>query len=177
MSKMTIKIWILWWLLEIYYEKWSFGLNERFQGNFFGHVFSKACQYVITNETFCKNLKFISIKFAQSDLQKCITWRKNFGNNKQGWNKACLDFYLPLRKLNSPMKTWSLFDLLQKNSLQVFFHKFFFWFVSYWIVLVKHPNIASLNLITSLLEKSLCFKKHCNSKMLSFITIGKILSK
>jgi hypothetical protein len=80
-------------------------LNERFQGIFFRHVFSKAGEYVITNETFCRNLKFISIKSAQLDLQKCITWCKNFGNNKEGWNKACLDFNLPLRKLNSPMKT------------------------------------------------------------------------
>jgi len=143
----------------IYYEMWSFGLNERFQSDLFGHVFSKACQYVITNETFYRNLKFISIKSAQSDLQKCITWHKNFGNNKQGWNKACLDFNLSLRKLNSPMKTWSLFNLLQFFSLQVFFHKFFFWFVSYWIVLVKHLSIACLNLIAHFVSKIVMFQK------------------
>jgi hypothetical protein len=30
--------------------------NENFQGTCFGHVFSKACQYAITNEKVCKNL-------------------------------------------------------------------------------------------------------------------------
>jgi hypothetical protein len=38
--------------------------NENFQGTCFGHVFSKACQYAITNEKVCKNLWFISIKYA-----------------------------------------------------------------------------------------------------------------
>ncbi len=54
-------------------------LNEKFQGNCFGHVFSKACQYAITNEKVCKNLWFISIKYAQLNLQKCVTWPKNQG--------------------------------------------------------------------------------------------------
>jgi len=39
-----------------------FHLDESFQGACFGHVFSKACQYVTTNEKVCKNLKFVSIK-------------------------------------------------------------------------------------------------------------------
>jgi len=39
-----------------------FRLDESFQGACFGHVFSKACQYVTTNEKVCKNLKFVSIK-------------------------------------------------------------------------------------------------------------------
>ncbi len=38
------------------------GLNENFQGICFGHVFSKAWQYPITNEKVCKKLSFISIK-------------------------------------------------------------------------------------------------------------------
>jgi hypothetical protein len=37
-------------------------LNENFQGICFGHVFSKACQYLTTNEKVCKKLRFISIK-------------------------------------------------------------------------------------------------------------------
>jgi hypothetical protein len=40
------------------------GLNESFQGSYFGHVFSKACQYAITYENFCRNFKFVSIKSA-----------------------------------------------------------------------------------------------------------------
>jgi hypothetical protein len=40
------------------------GLHENFQGSCFDHVFAKACQYATTNEKTCKNLKFVSIKFA-----------------------------------------------------------------------------------------------------------------
>ncbi len=51
----------------------SFGLEQSFQGTRFGHVFSKACQYGTTKEKVYKNLKYVSIKFAQSYLHKCIT--------------------------------------------------------------------------------------------------------
>jgi hypothetical protein len=37
-------------------------INEHFQGICFGHGFSKACQYLTTNEKVCKKLRFISIK-------------------------------------------------------------------------------------------------------------------
>jgi hypothetical protein len=30
----------------------------------FSHVFSKACQYATTDQKVCRNLKFVSIKFA-----------------------------------------------------------------------------------------------------------------
>jgi hypothetical protein len=50
------------------------GLDESFLGTCFGHAFPKACQYVITNEKVCKNLRFNSIKFAQLDRLRCITW-------------------------------------------------------------------------------------------------------
>jgi hypothetical protein len=33
----------------------------------------KVCEYVTTNEEVCKNLRFISIKSVQLDLQKCLT--------------------------------------------------------------------------------------------------------
>jgi hypothetical protein len=51
-----------------------FGFGESFQGTCFSHVFSKACQYVTIDKKVCKNFKFVSIKSAQSNLQKCITW-------------------------------------------------------------------------------------------------------
>ncbi len=57
----------------------TFGLKESFQGACFGHVFSKACQYATIDEKACKNLKYVCIKFAEVDLQKCITWPKKFG--------------------------------------------------------------------------------------------------
>ncbi len=44
------------------------GLEEIFQSTCFGHAFSKACQYVTTKEKVCKDLQYVSIKFAQKDL-------------------------------------------------------------------------------------------------------------
>jgi hypothetical protein len=40
------------------------GLEESFQGTCFGHALSKASQYSTIEEKVCKNLKFVSIKFA-----------------------------------------------------------------------------------------------------------------
>jgi hypothetical protein len=49
-----------------------FGIKESFQGTCFGHAFSKACQYGIVKEKNCRNLKYVSIKFAKAYLKKCI---------------------------------------------------------------------------------------------------------
>jgi hypothetical protein len=37
-------------------------LEENFQRTYFGHVFSKVCQYATTDNKVCKNLKYVSIK-------------------------------------------------------------------------------------------------------------------
>ncbi len=42
----------------------TLGLKESFQGTYFGYVFSKACQSTTTNDKVCKNLKYVSIKYA-----------------------------------------------------------------------------------------------------------------
>ncbi len=75
------------------------GLNESFQGACFGHAFSKACQYVTIDKKVCRNLKFVSIKSTQSNLQKCITWFLKFRKGRQEWNTACSNSNLPPRKL------------------------------------------------------------------------------
>jgi hypothetical protein len=81
------------------------GLDEIFQGACFGHVFFKAYQYVTIDKKICKNFKFVSIEFVQSNLQKCIIWPKKSRKGRQESTKACLDSNLPPRKLNIPMKT------------------------------------------------------------------------
>jgi hypothetical protein len=50
------------------------GIEKSFHGTCFGHAFSKACQYGIAEEKICRNLKYVSIKFAQTNLHKCIIW-------------------------------------------------------------------------------------------------------
>jgi hypothetical protein len=76
------------------------GLEESFQGIFFGHAFLKTCRYATTNEILCKDLRYVSIKTAQRDLQNCITWPKRFEKGKQKQDKACVNSSLPPRKLN-----------------------------------------------------------------------------
>jgi hypothetical protein len=60
----------------------TLGLQENFNGTRFGHVFSKACQYVITNEKVCKNIRYVFIKSTQANLQKCIIWPKKIGKGR-----------------------------------------------------------------------------------------------
>jgi hypothetical protein len=51
----------------------TLGLEKSFQGTYFGHDFSKVCQYATTNDKVFKNLKYVFIKSTQAYLQKCIT--------------------------------------------------------------------------------------------------------
>jgi len=59
------------------------GLTKHFQGNCFGHAFFKACQYALIDEEICKGLKYVFVKAAQFDLQKCIIWSKKAGKGRQ----------------------------------------------------------------------------------------------
>jgi hypothetical protein len=45
------------------------GLEESFQGYCFGQAFSKAYYYATTKNKMCKNLKEMSITFAQLDCK------------------------------------------------------------------------------------------------------------
>jgi hypothetical protein len=83
----------------------SFGIKESLHGPCFGHAFSKSCQYGTTKEKNCKNLKYVFIKFAQIDLQKCITWPKKSWKGKHEWNEACLEIGIQTKKLNTLIKT------------------------------------------------------------------------
>ncbi len=100
-SVMTITLKVI-----INYE--SLSLENNFQGTYFGHVFSKACQYGTAKEKVCKDLKYIYVKSTQADLQKCITWFKKFGKGRQELNKTCVETNIWPKKLNTLMKTRSL---------------------------------------------------------------------
>jgi len=47
----------------------------------------------------------LSVKIAQFDPYKCITWPKKLRKGRQEWNKACGDLNSPQRKLNILVKT------------------------------------------------------------------------
>ncbi|KAJ7538060.1 hypothetical protein O6H91_11G033100 [Diphasiastrum complanatum] len=80
-------------------------LCEPYAGNCFGHVMSKCCQYATNDAKVCAGMKSISLKEAQTSLQKTITWTKKSGKGRQEWTKACIDSGLRPRKLKTPVKT------------------------------------------------------------------------
>jgi hypothetical protein len=57
--------------LVVNYETLS--VIDSFLGTCFRHAFFKACQHSIYDERMSKGLKYVSIKLAQANLQKCIT--------------------------------------------------------------------------------------------------------
>jgi hypothetical protein len=90
---------------------------ESFKGTCFGHAFSKACQHSAFNEKVCKGFTYVSIKFVQIDLQKCIIWLKKSRKGKQEWMKAYIIVCLRLGKLNALVKT--------RYKMQAFYFLFF----------------------------------------------------
>ncbi len=54
-------------------------------------------------------MRFTSIKNAQFDIQKCITWLKKFGKGIQKWNKECMDARINPKKLNTLVNTMLVF--------------------------------------------------------------------
>jgi hypothetical protein len=49
----------------------ALGLEESFQGTYFGHVFSKAYQYVTTNEIFCRSLNMFLLNLPRKICRNC----------------------------------------------------------------------------------------------------------
>jgi hypothetical protein len=45
------------------------------------------------------------MKSTQGNMQKCITWPKEFGKDAQEWCKACVENGIQPRKLNILVKT------------------------------------------------------------------------
>lgn len=64
-------------MLVISYE--ALNLLQLFDGTCFGHAMSKVAQYAIDDDRISKNLALMSVKFAQTSLQSCITWPKKIG--------------------------------------------------------------------------------------------------
>jgi hypothetical protein len=57
----------------------ALNLLVPFDGACFGHVMSKAAQYVTNDDKISKDLVPISVKSTQMSLQSCITWPKKLG--------------------------------------------------------------------------------------------------
>jgi hypothetical protein len=81
------------------------GLEENFPSKLFWSCFFQGMLMEQINENVCRNIKYVFIKFAQTNMQKCITWPKKPKNCSQEWDKACVEGDLHLRKLNTLVKT------------------------------------------------------------------------
>jgi len=90
----------------------SLSMTECFQGTYFEHACSKAYQYAIVEEIVSRGLKYVSLKFAQTNLQKCITWPKQSKKGKDEWMKAYITIGFMLKKLNTPLKTKASYFVL-----------------------------------------------------------------
>jgi hypothetical protein len=51
-------------------------------GSCFGHVMSRATQYVANNAKVCARFSKVNLKVVQLSLQKTITWTKKIGQRK-----------------------------------------------------------------------------------------------
>ncbi len=56
------------------------GLEENFSSKLFWSCFFKGMLIEQIDENVCKNFKYVSIKFAQTYMQKCVTWPKKSKN-------------------------------------------------------------------------------------------------
>jgi hypothetical protein len=72
------------------------GLLAPFVGSCSGHAMSKCCQYALDDSKVCVGLLFMSIKEAQSILQKTNNCTKKSGKGYQKWCKACELARVPL---------------------------------------------------------------------------------
>ncbi len=50
------------------------GIQEPFEGVYFGHAFFKACQDATINEIVSFGLQLVHINVAQFSIQDCLTW-------------------------------------------------------------------------------------------------------
>jgi hypothetical protein len=82
----------------------AIGLKKPYSGVCFGHVISKAYQYATTEDKVCIKMKEVSLKNAQTALQKTIIWTKKSTKGRHEWDDACAEAGLPTRKLKTPMK-------------------------------------------------------------------------
>ncbi len=114
------------------------GLEENFQGTCFAHAFSTACQYATIEEKVCKDLQYMLIKFAQRDLQKCITLSKKFGNDRQEWEKACVNSGFPLKNWILQWRQDKIF-VFNTFFVHIFFQfLFFITFFSFFSTIIVH---------------------------------------
>jgi hypothetical protein len=65
----------------------------------------KGAQYGIDDTKVCVGLSKVSLKEAQSSLQKTSTWIKKFGKGWQEWKRSCIIIGQHAKMLKTPVKT------------------------------------------------------------------------
>jgi len=62
------------------------GLEDFFWRNCFSYAFLKACQYVTTNDFFCKGLKYMYVPRLHKELVEVYNLTQEIWKNIQEWN-------------------------------------------------------------------------------------------
>jgi hypothetical protein len=65
-----------------------------YEGTCFGHVMSKACHSAINDDKASVGLTLVNVKVSQVRLHETITWTKKLKNERQEWERACMDMGL-----------------------------------------------------------------------------------
>lgn len=82
------------------------GLNWPYSRACFGHHMSLVCEYATNHDKIFVSMKKISLKQAQANLEKTITWmKKKLGRVRQEWKKASIEVGLLIKKLKTQVKT------------------------------------------------------------------------
>jgi hypothetical protein len=140
-------------------------MMECFQGTYFEHACSKAYQYAIVEERISRGLKYVSLKFAQANLQKCITWPKQSRKGKDEWMKSYIIIGFMLRKLNILIKTKASYFVLIVLIIIVLNSC-----TPKCCFLINNVNCLGLQ------TKCSCFKKPFNfEKPLPYVTTSKLI--
>jgi hypothetical protein len=80
-------------------------LRTPWQGSYFGHAFSKTCQYATNDVILYYGFQEVNLKATQSALHKTITWMKKSGKGRSKWKQTCFNIGLSHQKLKTPVKT------------------------------------------------------------------------
>ncbi len=71
------------------------GLEEIFQGTCFGHAFSKACQHATIEGKSLQRFTICVDQICSKRFVKMNNLAKKIGNNRQEWEKACVNLGFP----------------------------------------------------------------------------------
>ncbi len=79
----------------------------------------KRYQFFTNDNKVSKGLVQVNVKDAHVALQNKITWTTKFGKRRHEWEKSCIEYEMPLRKLKTLLKTRFAYKVIMfKETLE-----------------------------------------------------------